>query len=72
MVNLIRKDIVGSGLRKMVRIGDKMVDYQDGFKLYFSTRNKDIVIGKSELGWITLVNFIVTRSGQQKTFQLNY
>ena len=63
MVNLIRKDIHGSGLRKMVRIGDKMVDYQEGFKLYLSTRNKDICIGKSELGWITLVNFTVTRSG---------
>ena len=63
MVNLIRKDIVGSGMRKMVRIGDKMIDYQDGFRIFFSSRNKDIVIGKNELGWISLVNFTVTRSG---------
>ena len=42
LVNILRKDFIGIGGRKMVYIGDKLVDYNESFKLYLVTRYSEI------------------------------
>jgi len=47
----------------MVKIGDKMIDYNSDFKVFLCTRNSDIVLSPSEKGLLNMINFTVTRSG---------
>ena len=47
----------------MVKLGDKMVDYNEDFKLFLCTRNSEIHLTPSELGILNIINFTVTKSG---------
>jgi dynein heavy chain 2, cytosolic len=47
----------------MVKIGDKLVDYNTEFKVFLCTRNSDIIMTPSESGLLNMINFTVTKSG---------
>ncbi|XP_038617598.1 cytoplasmic dynein 2 heavy chain 1 [Tachyglossus aculeatus] len=60
---LLRKDLVAQGPRYVVQIGDKIIDYNEEFRLFLSTRNPNPFIPPDAASIITEVNFTTTRSG---------
>ena len=60
---LLRKDLLCQGPRFVVQLGEKMVDYNENFKLYLSTRNPLPEIPPDVASIVTKVNFSITRSG---------
>ena len=44
-------------------IGEKVIDYNPEFKLLLLTRNPLINISPNEAGFLSCVNFTVTKSG---------
>jgi dynein heavy chain 2 len=60
---LCRKDLCHQGPRWVVSVGDKVVDYNEGFRLFLVTRNPDPDIPPDAAGLVTTVNFTVTKSG---------
>ena len=60
---LCRKDLCHQGPRWVVNVGDKTVDYNEGFRLFLVTRNPDPDIAPDAAALVTIVNFTVTRSG---------
>ncbi len=42
LYSLVRKDLTNQGPRQTVLIGDKAVDYNEKFRLFFSTRNPHV------------------------------
>ncbi|XP_040316731.1 cytoplasmic dynein 2 heavy chain 1 [Herpailurus yagouaroundi] len=51
------------GPRYVVQIGDKIIDYNEEFRLFLSTRNPNPFIPPDAAAIITEVNFTTTRSG---------
>ena len=47
----------------MVSVGDKTIDYNEGFRLFLVTRNPAPDIPPDAAALVTQVNFTVTRSG---------
>lgn len=47
----------------MVQIGDKIIDYNEDFRLFLSTRNPNPFIPPDAASIVTEVNFTTTRSG---------
>ena len=60
---VVRKDLERQGLRWVVQVGDKTVDYNENFRMFLVTRNPYPVITPSAASVIAEVNFTVTRSG---------
>lgn len=60
---LIRRDLCRQGPRMIVMVGDKAIDYNDGFRLYLVTRDPAPDISSDAKAMITEINFTVTRSG---------
>ncbi|XP_013915709.1 PREDICTED: cytoplasmic dynein 2 heavy chain 1 [Thamnophis sirtalis] len=60
---LLRKDLVAQGPRYVVQIGDKIIDYNEEFNLFLSTRNPNPYIPPDAASIVTEVNFTITRSG---------
>ena len=60
---LIRRDLKHAGPRLAVQIGDKVIDFNEKFRLFLATRNPDPDIPPDAASMITEVNFTVTRSG---------
>ncbi|XP_009895076.2 cytoplasmic dynein 2 heavy chain 1 [Dryobates pubescens] len=60
---LLRKDLVAQGPRYAVQIGEKMVDYNEEFRLFLSTRNPNPFIPPDAASIVTEVNFSTTGSG---------
>ncbi|XP_077915202.1 cytoplasmic dynein 2 heavy chain 1 isoform X5 [Halichoerus grypus] len=60
---LLRRDLVAQGPRYVVQIGDKIIDYNEEFRLFLSTRNPNPFIPPDAASIITEVNFTTTRSG---------
>eukprot|EP01063_Lacrimia_lanifica_P011176 TRINITY_DN1797_c1_g1_i1.p1 TRINITY_DN1797_c1_g1~~TRINITY_DN1797_c1_g1_i1.p1 ORF type:complete len:4267 (+),score=1793.68 TRINITY_DN1797_c1_g1_i1:109-12909(+) len=60
---IMRKDLISQGPKKVVPIGEKLVDWQDTFKLYLVTRQADIVLPPDAQALATEVNFSITREG---------
>ncbi len=60
---LLRKDLISQGPRFVIQLGDKMIDYNESFKLYLTTRNPLPDITPDAGGIITKVNFTTTRAG---------
>ncbi|XP_037092634.1 cytoplasmic dynein 2 heavy chain 1-like [Pollicipes pollicipes] len=60
---LIRQDVSTQGTRKTVQVGDKMLDYNENFRLYLATRNPDPNIPPDCASILTTVNFITTKAG---------
>lgn len=51
------------GPRYVVQIGDKIIDYNEDFRLFLSTRNPNPFIPPDAASIVTEVNFTTTRSG---------
>jgi hypothetical protein len=47
----------------VVQIGDKIIDYNEDFRLFLSTRNPNPFIPPDAASIVTEVNFTTTRSG---------
>jgi dynein heavy chain 2 len=62
---LLRRDLVHSGPRYAVQLGDKLVDYNEAFRLYLITRNPAITIPPDAAPLLAVTNFTVTRSGME-------
>ena len=60
---LLRKDLLRQGPRSVVSIGDKLVDYNDGFRLFLITRSQQSELTSDAAALLNAVNFTVTRSG---------
>lgn len=60
---LLRKDLGNLGPRKVVQVGDKLIDFNDDFKLILSTRNSMIILPPNVSAIINAINFTVTKSG---------
>ena len=60
---LLRLDLIKQGPRYVVQVGDKMIDYNESFRLYLCTRDSSIEIPSNARAVINFVNFTVTRSG---------
>uniref|UniRef100_A0A8C0I8A9 Cytoplasmic dynein 2 heavy chain 1 n=1 Tax=Bubo bubo TaxID=30461 RepID=A0A8C0I8A9_BUBBB len=60
---LLRKDLVAQGPRYAVQIGEKMIDYNEEFHLFLSTRNPNPFLPPDASSIVTEVNFTTTGSG---------
>lgn len=63
LVPIIRKESFKQGPRNVMKIGDKIVDIQEKFKIYLSTRDSQMEISPNIFSSLTVVNFTVTKSG---------
>ncbi|KAM9317805.1 cytoplasmic dynein 2 heavy chain 1 [Pholidichthys leucotaenia] len=62
---LLRKDLLAQGPRYVVQIGDKLIDYNEDFRLFLATRNPSPFIPPDAVSVVTEVNFTTTRAGLQ-------
>ncbi|XP_013869519.1 cytoplasmic dynein 2 heavy chain 1 [Austrofundulus limnaeus] len=60
---LLRKDLIAQGPRYVVQIGDKVIDYNEDFRLFLATRNPSPFIPPDAASVVTEVNFTTTRAG---------
>jgi len=60
---LLRRDFTHQGPRLVVQVGDRVVDYNEKFKLFLATRCPQPNLPPDARSLITSVNFTVTRSG---------
>uniref|UniRef100_A0A8C5ET14 Dynein heavy chain ATP-binding dynein motor region domain-containing protein n=1 Tax=Gouania willdenowi TaxID=441366 RepID=A0A8C5ET14_GOUWI len=60
---LLRKDLIAQGPRYMVQIGEKIIDYNEDFRLFLATRNPSPYIPPDAVSVVTEVNFTTTRAG---------
>lgn len=60
---LVRRDLVRQGPRYVVALGDKVVDYNENFRIYLVTRNPSPPLAPDALAIVNVVNFTVTKSG---------
>ncbi|TRY83670.1 hypothetical protein DNTS_027964 [Danionella cerebrum] len=60
---LLRRDLIAQGPRYVVQIGEKVIDYNEDFRLFLATRNPDPFIPPDASNIITEVNFTITRAG---------
>ena len=63
LVPMLRRDLIHQGPRWVIMIGDKSVDYNEGFRLFLTTRNSNITLPPHMVTLLQVVNFTVTRSG---------
>ena len=63
LVPLLRRDLARQGPRFVVQVGDKAIDYNEGFRLYMTTRNPSPDVPPDVASLVTVVNFSVTMSG---------
>lgn len=67
LIPLIRKDLIFSGSRPAIRVGDREVVYHEDFKLFLVTREPQPQIHLTAASHVSIVNFSVTRSGLEST-----
>nr|XP_040568861.1 cytoplasmic dynein 2 heavy chain 1-like [Lepeophtheirus salmonis] len=60
---LLRADIFGTSPYQVVKLQDKIVDYNDNFKLFLTTKIKSSEIPPDALSIVNMVNFTTTVSG---------
>uniref|UniRef100_A0A7N9ATV1 Cytoplasmic dynein 2 heavy chain 1 n=1 Tax=Mastacembelus armatus TaxID=205130 RepID=A0A7N9ATV1_9TELE len=60
---LLRRDLIAQGPRYVVQIGDKVIDYNEDFRLFLATRNPTPFIPPDAASVVTEVNFTTTRAG---------
>ncbi|KAM4699205.1 cytoplasmic dynein 2 heavy chain 1 [Discoglossus pictus] len=60
---LLRKDLIAQGPRYVVQIGEKIIDYNEDFRLFLATRNPNPFIPPDAASIVTEVNFTTTRAG---------
>jgi dynein heavy chain 2 len=55
--------VLYTGPRKVVQVGDKLIDYHDTFQLFLTTRNAEPDIPPDVAATVTYVNFATTWAG---------
>ncbi|XP_008299945.1 cytoplasmic dynein 2 heavy chain 1 [Stegastes partitus] len=60
---LLRRDLIAQGPRYVVQIGEKVIDYNEDFRLFLATRNPSPFIPPDAVSVVTEVNFTTTRAG---------
>ncbi|XP_070553238.1 cytoplasmic dynein 2 heavy chain 1-like isoform X2 [Ptychodera flava] len=60
---ILRGDLVSQGPRYVVQIGEKVIDYNEDFRLFMTTRNPVPEIPPDAASIVTEVNFTTTRAG---------
>ena len=60
---LCRRDLCHQGPRYVVTVGEKVIDFNEGFRLFLVTRNPEPDVPPDAASLVTVVNFTVTRSG---------
>uniref|UniRef100_W5MJK1 Cytoplasmic dynein 2 heavy chain 1 n=1 Tax=Lepisosteus oculatus TaxID=7918 RepID=W5MJK1_LEPOC len=60
---LLRRDLIAQGPRYVVQIGDKIIDYNEEFRMFLATRNPNPFIPPDAASIVTEVNFTTTRAG---------
>ncbi|VDM42915.1 unnamed protein product [Toxocara canis] len=63
LVKLLRTELSSQGPRQVVQIGEKSLDYNANFRIFFCTKNSQIDLPRSIKSAINEVNFTTTRSG---------
>jgi dynein heavy chain 2, cytosolic len=63
LIPCLRKDLLRQGVRSVVRVGDKLVDYDQSFRLYLCTRDPAVRIPPTASSLLTLINYSITKSG---------
>ena len=68
LVPLLRRDLFRQGPRHVIQVGDKPVDYADGFRMFLATRNTNVLqtLPPDVTSLISLVNFSVTLAGLEE------
>ncbi|XP_032878557.1 cytoplasmic dynein 2 heavy chain 1 isoform X2 [Amblyraja radiata] len=60
---LLRRDLIAQGPRYVVQIGDKIIDYNEDFRLFLATRNPNPSIPPDAASIVNKINFTTTREG---------
>ncbi|XP_029374274.1 cytoplasmic dynein 2 heavy chain 1 isoform X3 [Echeneis naucrates] len=60
---LLRRELIAQGPRYVIQIGDKVIDYNEDFRLFLATRNPTPFIPPDAVSVVTEVNFTTTRAG---------
>ncbi|CAM9184751.1 unnamed protein product, partial [Discosporangium mesarthrocarpum] len=60
---LVRRDLMHQGPRYVVQVGDKLMDYNENFRLFMVTRHPKPDLPPDASALVCEVNFTVTRSG---------
>jgi dynein heavy chain 2 len=55
--------VLCTGPRKVVQVGDRLIDYHDSFQLFLTTRNAEPDISPDVAATVTYVNFATTWAG---------
>lgn len=63
MYSLLRKDLEKQGPRQVVCIGDKYIDFHEGFRMYLVTRNPHPRLPPDAKPLVSVTNFTITRNG---------
>jgi dynein heavy chain 2 len=63
LISIIRGETLKQGPRSVMKIGEKIVDLHEKFRLYLSTRDSSIEITNNIMSSLSVVNFTVTKSG---------
>eukprot|EP00049_Salpingoeca_infusionum_P001770 m.50835 g.50835 ORF g.50835 m.50835 type:complete len:4155 (+) comp11193_c0_seq1:125-12589(+) len=63
MYPVVRGDLVAQGPRFCVHIGDKLVDYNEDFRLILVTRKPESDLPPDVRSYVTEINFTVTQAG---------
>ncbi|CAB3978327.1 cytoplasmic dynein 2 heavy chain 1-like [Paramuricea clavata] len=60
---IIRGDLISQGPRFVVQVGEKIIDYNEDFRLFMTTRNSNLELPPDAASIIAEVNFTTTRAG---------
>lgn len=60
---MLRGDLVRIGARRAYLIGDKVIDYGEGFRLILATRDVTLDVSPKARAMLSTINYSVTKSG---------
>ncbi|MPC25130.1 Cytoplasmic dynein 2 heavy chain 1 [Portunus trituberculatus] len=62
---LLRGDLVSQGPRYVVELGEKILDYNENFRLFLATRSPESQLPPNVASVLAIINFTTTRAGLQ-------
>lgn len=65
---ILNKEIIKTGGRNLIRVGDQEVDFAPDFRLFMITRNADAHFTPDLCSRVTFVNFTVTQASLENQF----
>uniref|UniRef100_A0A8D8QIW2 Cytoplasmic dynein 2 heavy chain 1 n=2 Tax=Cacopsylla melanoneura TaxID=428564 RepID=A0A8D8QIW2_9HEMI len=63
LIPILRREFTWQGARKMIQVGNKSIDFNDGFRLFLVTRNPTPNIEPNIASLLTFVNYATTHAG---------